>query len=71
MPGEWYSPTQPFPLDARGKVFAYDWNGFQRDYIIDYTPELRAEGERIVSSTRSARCSRLRSSARSPARLGR
>ena len=49
VPGEWYSPTQPFPLDARGKVFAYDWNGFQRDYIIDYTPELRAEGERIVS----------------------
>src|SRR5204863_5879210 len=49
VPGEWYSPTQPVPLDARGKVFAYDWNGFQRDYIIDYTPELRAEGERIVS----------------------
>ena len=49
VPGEWYSPTQPFPLDAQGKPFAYDWNGFQRDYIIDFTPELRAEGERIVS----------------------
>jgi quinoprotein glucose dehydrogenase len=49
VPGEWYSPTQPFPLDSHGKPFAYDWNGFQRDYIIDFTPELRAEGERIVS----------------------
>jgi quinoprotein glucose dehydrogenase len=49
VPGEWYSPTQPVPLDSHGKPFAYDWNGFQKDYIIDYTPELRAEGERIVS----------------------
>jgi glucose dehydrogenase len=49
VPGEWYAPTQPVPLDAHGKPFAYDWNGFQNDYIIDFTPELRAEGERIVS----------------------
>ena len=28
VPGEWYSPTQPFPLDAHGKPFAYDRNGF-------------------------------------------
>ena len=49
VPGEWYAPTQPVPLDAHGKPFAYDWNGFQKDYIIDFTPELRAEGERIVS----------------------
>jgi quinoprotein glucose dehydrogenase len=49
VPGEWYSPTQPVPLDSHGKPFAYDWNGFQKDYIIDFTPELHAEGERIVS----------------------
>jgi len=49
VPGEWYAPTQPVPLDSHGKPFAYDWNGFAKDYIIDFTPELRAEGERIVS----------------------
>ena len=49
VPGEWYAPTQPMPLNGRGQPFAYDWNGFQKDYIIDFTPELRAEGERIVS----------------------
>jgi quinoprotein glucose dehydrogenase len=49
VPGEWYSPTQPMPLNARGQPFAYDWNGFQKDYIIDFTPQLRAEGEQIVS----------------------
>jgi quinoprotein glucose dehydrogenase len=49
VPGEWYAPTQPFPLDAHGKVFQYDLNGFSRDYIIDFTPELRAQGEKVVS----------------------
>ena len=49
VPGEWYSPTQPFPLDAHGKPFAYDRNGFVHDDLIDFTPELRAEGEKIVS----------------------
>jgi len=49
VPGEWYAPTQPMPLNGRGQPFAYDWNGFQKDYIIDFTPALRAEGERIVS----------------------
>ena len=33
VPGEWYSPTQPFPLDARGKLFAYDRNGFRATTI--------------------------------------
>src|SRR5258705_12768713 len=37
------------PLNGRGQPFAYDLNGFQRDYIIDFTPALREEGERIVS----------------------
>jgi glucose dehydrogenase len=49
VPGEWYAPTQPFPLDARGNVFAYDRQGFLRDDLIDFTPELRAEGEKVIS----------------------
>jgi quinoprotein glucose dehydrogenase len=49
VPGEWYSPTQPFPLDARGNIFQYDLNGFSVNDIIDFTPALRAEGEKIVS----------------------
>ena len=28
VPGEWYAPTQPFPLDATGKPFNYDTQGF-------------------------------------------
>jgi quinoprotein glucose dehydrogenase len=49
VPGEWYSPTQPFPLDAHGNPFAYDHNGFVHDDLIDFTPELRAEAERFVA----------------------
>ena len=49
VPGEWYSPTQPFPLDAHGKLFQYDRNGFSRDDLIDFTPELRAEGEKVIA----------------------
>ena len=30
-PGEWYSPTQPFPLDSHGKPFAYDQQGVTVD----------------------------------------
>ena len=49
VPGEWYAPTQPFPLDANGNLFQYDRNGFSRDDLIDFTPELRAEGEKVIS----------------------
>jgi quinoprotein glucose dehydrogenase len=49
VPGEWYSPTQPFPLDARGNLFQYDRNGFSRDDLIDFTPELRAEAEKVIA----------------------
>jgi quinoprotein glucose dehydrogenase len=49
VPGEWYSPTQPFPLDAHGNPFAYDHNGFVHDDLIDFTPELRAEAEKFVA----------------------
>jgi quinoprotein glucose dehydrogenase len=49
VPGEWYSPTQPFPLDAHGRPFAYDHNGFVHDDLIDFTPELRAQAEKVIA----------------------
>jgi quinoprotein glucose dehydrogenase len=49
VPGEWYSPTQPIPLDAHGNPFAYDHNGFVHDDLIDFTPALRAEAEKFVT----------------------
>jgi quinoprotein glucose dehydrogenase len=47
-PGEWYSPTQPVPLDAHGKPFAYDQQGVTVDDLIDFTPELRAEAVKML-----------------------
>lgn len=47
-PGEWYSPTQPFPTKPR----AYDGQGLTVDDLIDFTPELRAEAVKIVSRYR-------------------
>ena len=44
-PGEWYSPTQPFPT----KPPAYDRQGMAIDDLIDFTPELRAEALKLVS----------------------
>jgi glucose dehydrogenase len=38
VPGEWTSPTQPFPT----KPPAFDRQGFTEDDVIDFTPELRA-----------------------------
>jgi quinoprotein glucose dehydrogenase len=49
VPGEWYAPTQPYPLDARGRLFQYDASGFVLDDLIDFTPELRAEGMKALS----------------------
>jgi quinoprotein glucose dehydrogenase len=45
VPGEWYSPTQPFP----SKPPAYDRQGFAMDDLIDFTPELRAEAAQMVT----------------------
>ena len=45
VPGEWYSPTQPFPT----KPPAYDRQGVTEDDFIDYTPELRAKALEIAS----------------------
>jgi quinoprotein glucose dehydrogenase len=43
--GEWYSPTQPFPT----KPPPYDYQGVTRENLIDFTPELRAEAEKIAA----------------------
>jgi len=45
VPGEWYSPTQPFPT----KPPAFDLQGVTEDDIIDFTPELRAEAMEIIA----------------------
>ena len=45
VPGEWYSPTQPFP----SKPPAYDLQGFQVEDLIDFTPALRAQAVKAVS----------------------
>jgi quinoprotein glucose dehydrogenase len=46
VPGEWYSPTQPFPT----KPAAYDRQGVSLDDLIDFTPELKAEGQKLASN---------------------
>jgi len=49
VPTEWYSPTQPFPLDAHGKPFSYDRSGFVEDDVIDFTPALKAEAMKLIT----------------------
>ena len=48
VPGEWYSPTQPFVT----KPPAYDRQGVAIDDLIDFTPELRAEAVKAVANYR-------------------
>ena len=48
VPGELLSPTQPYPT----KPPAYDRQGVGLEDLIDFTPELRAEAERIASKHR-------------------
>ncbi|PYS31208.1 MAG: quinoprotein glucose dehydrogenase [Acidobacteria bacterium] len=45
VPGEWYSPTQPFPT----KPQEYDHTGVSIDDLIDFTPALREEAIKLVS----------------------
>jgi quinoprotein glucose dehydrogenase len=44
VPGEKYSPTQPFPT----RPAAYDRQGLAVDDLIDFTPELRAEAVKAI-----------------------
>ena len=45
VPGEWYSPTQPFPT----RPPAFDRQGVTIDDLIDFTPELRKEATAILN----------------------
>lgn len=48
VPGEWTSPTQPFP----SKPAPYDRQGFSHDDLIAYTPEIRAAVEEVIAQYR-------------------
>jgi quinoprotein glucose dehydrogenase len=45
VPGEWYSPTQPFP----SKPPPFDRQGTSEVDLIDWTPELHAKAKEIAS----------------------
>src|SRR5678809_1659677 len=44
-PGEWYSPTQPFPT----KPAAFDRQGVSEADLADYTPEIKAEALKVAA----------------------
>jgi quinoprotein glucose dehydrogenase len=46
VPGEWYSPTQPMP------PIRYGHQGLALEDLIDFTPELEEEAERLVAEHR-------------------
>lgn len=48
VPGEWTSPTQPFPT----KPPAFDRQGIDVDDLIDFTPELREQAIAAISRHR-------------------
>jgi len=48
-PGEWYSPTQPFPTWPK----PYDRQGVTEDDVIDFTPELKAEALAMLKQYRT------------------
>ncbi|RVT43191.1 PQQ-binding-like beta-propeller repeat protein [Sphingobium algorifonticola] len=48
VPTEWYSPTQPHVT----KPPAFDRQGVTVDDLIDFTPELRAEAEKLIQDYR-------------------
>jgi len=45
VPREWYSPTQPFPT----RPPAFERQGFLEDFVVDFTPEIKAEALAIVA----------------------
>jgi len=48
VPGEWYSPTQPFPT----RPPAFDQQGMTVDDLIDFTPELRQQAIKVLGQYR-------------------
>ena len=44
VPREWYSPTQPFPT----KPPSVERQGFLPEFVLDFTPELKAEGLKAI-----------------------
>jgi quinoprotein glucose dehydrogenase len=50
VPGEWTSPTQPFPTKPK----PYDRQGVTVDDLIDFTPELRAEAIKIFEQYKTS-----------------
>jgi quinoprotein glucose dehydrogenase len=44
VPGEWYSPTQPFPT----KPPAFDRQGFTEDDLVDFTPAIKARAIEVA-----------------------
>src|SRR5919206_2589343 len=46
VPGEWYSPTQPFPT----KPPAYARQGISVEDLIDFTPALRAQALQAIEN---------------------
>jgi quinoprotein glucose dehydrogenase len=48
VPGEWTSPTQPFPT----KPAAYDRQGFSADDLIDFTPAIEAAALASINDLR-------------------
>src|SRR5499426_2087174 len=48
VPGEWYSPTQPFPT----KPPAYARQAVTLDDLIDFTPALRTQALQVVESVK-------------------
>ena len=45
VPGEWYSPTQPFPT----KPAPFDRQGVTENDLADYTPEIKAAALKVAS----------------------
>lgn len=48
VPGEWYSPTQPFPT----RPAPFDRQGISEEDLIDFTPAMRAEAIEAVKNFR-------------------
>lgn len=46
VPGEKASPTQPIPT----KPAAFDYQGYSEDNLINFTPEMRAEAVKLMTS---------------------